>query len=669
MATRRSLANALRFLSIDAVQKAKSGHPGMPMGMADIAEVLWNDFLQHNPHNPHWFNRDRFILSNGHGSMLLYSLLHLTGYDLSLQDLKNFRQIHSKTPGHPEVGVTAGVEASTGPLGQGFAGAVGMALAEKLLSERYNRSDCKIVDHHTYCFMGDGCLMEGISHEAASIAGLLGLNKLIVFWDDNGISIDGSVANWFADNTPQRFEAYGWQVIVDIDGQDAVAVRDAIEQAHNSVNKPVLICCKTAIGYGAPNLCGSEKAHGAPLGDEEITVTRKNLNWEYSEFEIPQDIYSSWNAEQRGEQLESAWKKLWDKYQSNYPDLACELQRRIDKMLPTDWEKVLNELLINTQEYLQDVATRKASQQVLDVIVDKLPELIGGSADLSHSNLTFCKKSLSITPENFKGNYIHYGVREFGMAAIMNGLALHGEFIPYGGTFLVFADYARNAIRMSALMKQRVIYVLTHDSIGLGEDGPTHQPIEHLCMLRITPNVSVWRPCDATETVVAWKLAIERKDGPTCLALSRQKLPAYKRSHDMLKNIARGGYIIQDCSSYPKAIIIATGSEVEVALAAADHLARDGMQIRVVSMPCPDLFLQQDAAYRAEVLPDTVQARVAVEAGAPAYWHQFVGTNGKVLGIEKYGESAPCADLYDFFGITKEQVIHMVRQTISVNGD
>lgn len=669
MVTRRSLANALRFLSIDAVQRAKSGHPGMPMGMADVAEVLWNDFLRHNPRNPQWANRDRFVLSNGHGSMLLYSLLHLTGYDLSLTDLKNFRQLHSKTPGHPEVGLTPGVEATTGPLGQGFANAVGMALAEKLLAARYNRDDCEIINHHTYCFVGDGCLMEGVSHEAASIAGLLKLNKLIVFWDDNGISIDGAVADWFADNTPQRFKAYGWHVITDVDGQDHLAVKSAIEQAHSISNRPTLICCKTAIGFGSPNLQNSEKSHGAPLGDEEIKATRKNLDWEYAEFEVPKDIYTTWNAEERGVELENAWQKIWNKYQAAYPELAAEFQRRINKDLPTVWNTVINDLLINTQENLQATATRKASQQVLDVIVDKLPELIGGSADLSHSNLTITKKSVSITPENIDGNYIHYGVREFGMASIMNGLALHGEFIPYGGTFLAFADYARNAIRMSALMKQHVIYVLTHDSIGLGEDGPTHQPIEHLNMLRITPNVTVWRPCDATETVVAWRMAIENKSGPTCLALSRQKLPAYKRSQEMLKNIMRGGYIIQDCSSYPKAIIIATGSEVEVALAAADHLARDGMQIRVVSMPCPDLFLQQDAAYKAEVLPDTVQARVAVEAGTPEYWYQFVGAKGKVLGIKSYGESAPCSDVYNLFGINKEQIINMVRQTITVNGD
>ncbi len=669
MASRRLLANALRFLSIDAVQKAKSGHPGMPMGMADIAEVLWNDFLKHNPKNPQWFNRDRFILSNGHGSMLLYSLLHLTGYDLSIEDLKNFRQLHSKTPGHPEVGITEGVEATTGPLGQGLSAATGMALAEKLLAQKYNRDDCAVVDHRTYCFVGDGCLMEGVSHEAASIAGLMGLNKLIVFWDDNGISIDGSVANWFADNTPKRFEAYGWKVITNVDGHDSGAVHAAIKQAHSCTDSPVLICCKTAIGFGSPNLKGSEKSHGAPLGDEEIQATRQNLDWEFKDFEIPEEVYSDWNAHSQGVEAEASWQKIWDKYQIDYPDLSAELKRRIDKKLPASWNDVIDDLLINTQEHLQAVATRKASQQVLNVLVDKLPELIGGSADLSHSNLTFANKSVSITPENMDGNYIHYGVREFGMAAIMNGFALHGGFIPYGGTFLVFADYARNAIRMSALMKQRVIYVLSHDSIGLGEDGPTHQPIEHLCMLRITPNVSVWRPCDATETVVAWKLAIERESGPTCLALSRQKLPAYKRSQDMLKNISRGGYIIQDCSSYPKAIIIATGSEVEIALAAADHLARDGMQIRVVSMPCPDLFLQQDAAYRAEVLPDTVQARVAVEAGVPDYWHQFVGGRGKVLGISSYGESAPGSDLYNYFGITKEQVINMVRQTITVNGD
>ncbi len=664
MPTRLQLANAIRFLSIDAVQQAQSGHPGMPMGMADIAEVLWNDFLQHNPADPKWINRDRFVLSNGHGSMLLYSLLHLSGYDLSIDDLKNFRQLHSRTPGHPEVGVTPGVEVTTGPLGQGLANAVGMALAEALLADEFNRPGHAVIDHHTYCFVGDGCLMEGISHEVGSLAGTLGLHKLIVVWDDNGISIDGKVENWFQDNTPQRFMAYGWNVISAVDGHDPQAISAAFAAAQAELSKPTLICCRTKIGFGAPNTEGSAKTHGSPLGAEEIAATRLNLAWPYTPFVIPDDIYQAWDARVKGKKSAELWQQQWQAYNAAFPELAMELMRRLDHRLPVTWGHDIKDLLHNTQTAMSVVASRKASQNVLDVITQALPELLGGSADLSCSNLTTHKQVKAILPKKLSGNYVNYGVREFGMSAMMNGIALHGGFIPFGGTFLTFVDYARNAIRMSALMRLRVIYVYTHDSIGLGEDGPTHQPIEHLTMLRITPNVSVWRPCDAMETVAAWRAAVERLDGPTCLALSRQNLPAYWRSENMLAQIACGGYILQDCADFPDAIIIATGSEVEIAVAAADQLTREGLNIRVVSMPCVDVFLKQEAVYRAEVLPDTVTARVVVEAGSPEFWYQFIGMQGKIVGLSRYGESAPTKAVYEHLGITVDAVVAAVQQCL-----
>lgn len=669
MPNRTELANAIRFLSIDAVQQAKSGHPGMPMGMADIAEVLWNDFLSHNPTNPNWSNRDRFVLSNGHGSMLLYSLLHLSGYDLTIEDLKQFRQLHSRTPGHPEVHITPGVEVTTGPLGQGIACAVGLALAEQLLANEFNQQTNKIIDHYTYCFVGDGCLMEGISHEVASLAGTLGLSKLIVFWDDNGISIDGNVSGWFRDNTPQRFLSYGWNVISAVDGHDPQAIAAAIKDARLQTDKPTLICCNTRIGFGSPNFEGSAKTHGSPLGDDEIAGTRKKLAWDHEPFVIPENIYKKWNAAKKGEMLEQAWNSQWDAYLRDYPEQAAELQRRLDHKLPDDWASVVNDLLHATQKAMPEVASRKASQNVLDTLGLHLPELLGGSADLTCSNLTNHKSSVEVKPHELKGNYINYGVREFGMSAIMNGIALHGGFIPYGGTFLTFVDYARNAVRMSGLMRQQVIYVYTHDSIGLGEDGPTHQPIEHLTMLRITPNVSVWRPCDAVETVVAWQAAIERQHGPTCLSLSRQNLPSYWRSDSMLEQIKRGGYVLQDCADFPDAIIIATGSEVEIAVAAADQLTRQGVKMRVVSMPCVDVFLQQDAAYKSSVLPDTVAARVVVEAGSREFWYQFIGPRGKIIGIDTYGESAPAKDVYEYLGITVATVVNAIQQSLIINGD
>lgn len=667
MPSRAQLANALRFLSIDAVQKAKSGHPGMPLGMADIAQVLWGDFLRHNPNNPRWFNRDRFVLSNGHGSMLLYSLLHLTGYALTLDDIKQFRQLHSKTPGHPEYGITPGVDVTTGPLGQGFASAVGMALAEQLLAKEFNQPDNQIIDHYTYCFVGDGCLMEGISHEAASLAGTLGLSKLIVLWDDNGISIDGKVQNWCNDDTAKRFQAYGWHVIENVDGHSATAIMDALKAL--STDKPTFICCKTQIGYGAPNIVGTAKAHGAPLGEKEIANARQTLDWQNAPFEIPDEIYAAWDARHSGVALEKKWQEQFANYKAKYPELGQELQRRISAHLPDNTAKIFAELLHTTQQTTASIATRKASQEVLHTITQYLPELLGGSADLSESNLTTHKQMKPVLPKELHGNYIYYGVREFGMSAIMNGIALHGGYIPYGGTFLTFVDYARNALRLSALMRLRVIYVFTHDSIGLGEDGPTHQPIEHLTILRITPNVSVWRPADAVETVAAWHAAILRTEGPTCLALSRQNLPCYKRSTEMLNNIRFGGYVLQESVSFPEAIIIATGSEVELAIAAADVLTQQGVQVRVVSMPCVDVFLKQDKAYRATILPETVLARVAVEAGSPDFWYQFVGHTGKVVGLSSYGESAPYQEIYEAMGLTVTAIVAAVKETMLQNGD
>ena len=662
--TRRDRANAIRFLSIDAVQKANSGHPGMPMGMADIAEVLWHDFLKHNPVNPQWINRDRFLLSNGHGCMLQYSLLHLTGYALSIDDLKQFRQLHSKTPGHPEYGDTPGVETTTGPLGQGLANAVGMAIAERHLAAQFNRPDFSIIDHHTYCFVGDGDLMEGISHEVSSLAGTLGLNKLIVFYDDNGISIDGHVHQWFTDNTPMRFRSYGWHVISEVDGHDSAAVKKAIEEAQRITDKPILICCKTTIGWGAPNLAGSEKTHGAALGDKEIAAVRSALNWPYEAFLVPDEIYCSWDARKSGAANEKAWQNLFEQYEAAYPELAEVLLRRMSDQLPTDWHEKSNQLLHELNAKKAAVATRKASQLCLDHYANELPEILGGSADLTESNCTNWKGMKVFSKETPDGRYIHYGVREFGMSAIMNGMALHKGVLPFGGTFLTFSDYARNAIRLASIMRQRVVFVYSHDSIGLGEDGPTHQPIEQLPALRMMPNLSLWRPCDSVETAIAWRAAIERK-GPTCLLLSRQVLPHQVHDEKNLSLIQRGGYILLDyANGKPDAILIATGSEVSLAVEAANQLKEEEIYVRVVSMPSTDVFLAQDEAYRDAVLPDTVMTRIAIEAAATAYWHQFVGTNGAVIGLDRYGASAPAKEVYRDCGITTERVVAITKEVI-----
>lgn len=660
MPTRRQLANAIRFLSMDAVQKANSGHPGMPMGMADIAEVLWNDFLHHNPTNPQWLDRDRFILSNGHGSMLQYALLHLSGYDVSLEDLKQFRQLHSKTPGHPEYGYTPGVETTTGPLGQGIANAVGMALAERTLAAQFNRPGHTIVDHHTYVFMGDGCLMEGISHEVCSLAGTWGLGKLIAFWDDNEISIDGHVKGWFTDNTAERFRAYNWHVIENVDGHDPEQIKSAIMAARAVTDKPSLICCRTIIAYGAPKFAGTSEAHGAPLGAEEIAATRKALDWPYAPFEIPQEYYAAWNAQTKGKNLENEWQTKFNAYQKAFPELAEEFLRRMQGTLPDHWQEKSQQIIAAIHTKSENIASRKASQNVLGSFGPLLPELIGGSADLTCSNLTMWTGSKTVTAENQDGNYIYYGVREFGMSAIMNGLARHGGFIPYGGTFLTFLDYARNAVRMAALMKQRVIFVYTHDSIGLGEDGPTHQPIEHINMLRSTPNMSVWRPCDAVESAVAWQQAIERRDGPTCLLFSRQTLPHQHREEKTLANVARGGYVLLDCTGTPDAILIATGSEVSLAVNAAKELTQQGKRIRVVSMPSTDYFAAQDLHYQESVLPKSILARVAIEAGNTDFWYRYVGIHGKVIGADCYGESAPAPDVFKALGITVEHIVQAV---------
>lgn len=665
MYSRKELANAIRALSMDAVQKANSGHPGAPMGMADIAEVLWNDFLRHNPSNPHWTNRDRFILSNGHGSMLIYSLLHLTGYALTIDDLKQFRQLHSKTPGHPEFGHTPGIETTTGPLGQGIGNAVGMALAERTLAGQFNRDGHNIVDHYTYVFMGDGCLMEGISHEVCSLAGHLGLGKLIVFWDDNGVSIDGQVAGWFTDDTAMRFVAYGWHVIPNVDGHDPEAIRNAILAARKEQNKPTLICCKTVIAYGAPNLAGSHEAHGAALGEEEIALTRKNLDWQYPPFVIPDKMYSSWDAREQGTAYEAEWNEKFAAYQQAYPDLASEFLRRIAGDLPRDWNDITTQVINTLQKKGENVASRKASQQALNSFGPHLTELIGGSADLTGSNLTLWSGSKTITSAEFAGNYIYYGVREFGMSAMMNGMALHGGFIPYGGTFLTFVDYARNAVRMAALMKQRVIFVYTHDSIGLGEDGPTHQPIEHISMLRLTPGLSLWRPCDAVESAVAWKMAIENRHKPTCLLFSRQTLSHQARDEKTMALVARGGYILFDGDAQPELIVIATGSEVSIAVGAAKQLAAQGRNIRVVSMPSTDTFAAQDQAYQQQVLPDTVQKRFAIEAGASDFWYKYVGRRGRILGLDRFGESAPANDLFKTFGFTVENAVKIMLEILA----
>lgn len=656
--TRTDLANAIRALSMDAVQKANSGHPGMPMGMADIAEVLWNDYLAHNPANPAWANRDRFMLSNGHGSMLHYSLLHLAGYDLPMEELKNFRQLHSKTPGHPEYGYAPGIETTTGPLGQGLTNAVGMALAEQVLAAQFNKPGHAIVDHFTYVFLGDGCLMEGISHEACSLAGTWGLGKLVCFYDDNGISIDGHIDDWFTDDTPKRFEAYGWQVIANVDGHNAQAIKAAIEQARADLSRPTMICCKTVIGKGSPNKAGSHDCHGAALGDAEIALTRENIGWPHAPFEIPPAVYQGWNARDKGAAKQAEWDARFAAYAAAFPAEAAELKRRIAGDLPKNWQAAVNELVESFRKEVPNIASRVASGNTIAAFAKVLPEFIGGSADLAPSNNTKWKEAKAILKGNMQGNYLHYGVREFGMAAIMNGMALHGSFVPFGGTFLIFSDYARNAIRMSALMKQRVIYVLTHDSVGLGEDGPTHQPIEQVNSLRLIPNMTLWRPCDAVETAVAWAAAIENSNGPACLILSRQNLPAQAHSDATVAGAARGGYILSEAGNgQPEGIIIATGSEVSLAMAAQAKLAEREVYVRVVSMPSLEVFEKQDASYRAGVLPSKLEKRLAVEAGTTALWYKYVGINGAVIGIDRFGESAPAGLLFKEFGFTTENVV------------
>jgi transketolase len=664
MPSRRDLANAIRALSMDAVQKAKSGHPGAPMGMADIAEVLWNDFLKHNPTNPNWADRDRFVLSNGHGSMLIYSLLHLSGYDLPMSELQNFRQLHSKTPGHPEYGYAPGVETTTGPLGQGITNAVGMAIAEKGMAGQFNRDGHHIVDHYTYVFLGDGCLMEGISHEACSLAGTLGLGKLVAFWDDNGISIDGHVEGWFTDDTPKRFEAYGWHVIRDVDGHDSEAVAAAIREAHAVNDKPTMICTKTVIGFGAPNLCGSHDCHGAPLGDDEIAAARENLGWSHAPFEIPSEIYAGWDAKEKGTQAEQSWNDKFAAYKKDHPELAAEFERRMKGELPANWAETAQDYITAVDSKAETIASRKASQNAITAYAQALPEFMGGSADLAGSNLTKWSDAVAMSNTVSDGNYIHYGVREFGMSAIMNGIALHGGFIPFGGTFLMFSEYARNAIRMAALMKVRSVFVYTHDSIGLGEDGPTHQPVEQTATLRMIPNMSVWRPCDAVESAVAWRAAIEKADGPTSLIFSRQGLEHQVRTPEQIANVARGGYILKDSSGSPDAIIIATGSEVGLAMQAAEQLTEKGKNIRVVSMPSVDAFEAQDAAYKESVLPSGVTSRVVVEAGVTDGWYKYVGLTGKVVGMTTFGESAPAGELFKHFGFTAENVAKAVEEVL-----
>lgn len=664
MPTRREIANAIRALSMDAVQQANSGHPGMPMGMADIAEVLWNDFLTFNPENPQWLNRDRFVVSNGHGCMLLYSLLHLSGYDLTIDDLKQFRQLHSKTPGHPEWGETPGVETTTGPLGQGLANAVGMAIGEKHLAALFNQAEFPIIDHYTYVFVGDGCLMEGISHEVCSLAGTLGLGKLIVFYDDNQISIDGDVSGWFTDNTPLRFQSYGWHVIPDVDGHDSEAVHAAIVTARAETNRPSIICCKTIIGYGSPNLAGSAETHGAALGEKEIIATRTELNWDHKPFHIPDAIYQAWDAKKKGSEKEKQWQLLFAAYQKHYPDLAQELQRRINQQLPKQWTTHVDSLIAEMQSKKENIATRKASQLCIQHFAHLLPELMGGSADLTASNLTDWKGVKTFSKTQPEGQYIHYGVREFGMSAMMNGLALYGGILPFGGTFLTFSDYARNAVRLAALMRQRVIFVYTHDSIGLGEDGPTHQPIEHVTSLRLIPQLSVWRPCDTIESAIAWQKAIERQ-GPTCLLFSRQQLPFIERDAQVLKNVSRGGYILSDCSGCPEVLMMATGSEVALALEAAKQLTKEGINIRVVSMPSIDVFLTQDREYQEHVLPKMVLNRVAIEAATSDSWYPFVGSHGRVIGINRYGASAPAKEVFKAYGFTIEHIVAVTKNILN----
>lgn len=656
MSSRKELANAIRALSMDAVQKANSGHPGAPMGMADIAEVLWRDYLNHNPTNPHWADRDRFVLSNGHGSMLIYSLLHLTGYDLPMSELENFRQLHSKTPGHPEYGYTAGVETTTGPLGQGIANAIGFAIAERTLAAQFNRPGHDIVDHHTYAFMGDGCMMEGISHEVCSLAGTMKLGKLTAFYDDNGISIDGHVEGWFTDDTAKRFEAYGWHVVRGVDGHNSDSIKAAIEEAHKVTDKPSLLMCKTVIGFGSPHKAGTHDSHGAPLGAAEVAATREALGWKYAAFEIPQDIYAQWDAKEAGKAKEAAWNEKLAAYAKAFPELAAEFKRRMNGELPANWQAEAKKFVEQLQANPANIASRKASQNSLEAFGKLLPEFLGGSADLAPSNLTMWSGSKSLG-DDLAGNYIHYGVREFGMTAITNGIALHGGFLPYSATFLMFVEYARNAVRMAALMKIRNVFVYTHDSIGLGEDGPTHQPVEQLASLRVTPNMSTWRPCDQVESAIAWQYGIERNDGPTTLVFSRQNLTQQPRTAEQLANVYRGGYVLKDCAGTPDVILIATGSEVGITVEAADKLTAEGRKVRVVSMPSTDAFDKQDAAYRESVLPAAVSARVAVEAGIADYWYKYVGLNGAIVGMTTFGESAPAEQLFKEFGFTVDNVV------------
>jgi transketolase len=661
---RRDLANAIRALSMDAVQAANSGHPGAPMGMADIAEVLWNDYLKHNPGNPRWVDRDRFVLSNGHGSMLLYSLLHLTGYGLSIDEIKNFRQFGYRTAGHPEYEPDLSIETTTGPLGQGITNAVGMALTEKMLAAEFNQPELDIVDHKTWVFLGDGCLMEGISHEACSLAGTLKLGKLIALYDDNNISIDGEVGGWFTDDTVKRFESYGWQVIADVDGHDSAAIAAAIDKALTEIDRPSLICCKTIIGFGAPNKQGTASTHGAPLGDEEIAAAREGLGWDTPPFEIPSDIAAAWDGKSRGASLEHTWRKLFARYEAKYPDLAAEFRRRMNRELPADWSDFADRAIAEIDAAGETMATRKASLVALNAFAPALPELAGGSADLTGSNLTKHAGSSVITGDDASGNYIHFGVREFGMSAMCNGMSLHGGVIPYCGTFLTFSDYARNALRMAALMRAQHIFVYTHDSIGLGEDGPTHQPVEHTASLRLMPNMRVWRPCDTVETAVAWRNAIERRDGPTSLVLTRQGLPYQARSTEQVTAISRGGYVLRDADGSPDIILIATGSEVALAVFSAEVLVAEGIKARVVSMPCTDLFDAQDDAYREQVLPSVATARVAIEAGVTATWWRYVGPRGRVVGLDRFGESAPAGELFEHFGFSTDNVVAIAKETL-----
>jgi transketolase len=665
MPNRSDLANTIRALSMDAVQQANSGHPGMPMGMADIAEVLWNDNLKHNPANPRWADRDRFVLSNGHGSMLLYSLLHLSGYDLPMSELRNFRQLHSKTPGHPEYGETPGVETTTGPLGQGIANAVGMALAEKVLANRYNRGGHTIVDHRTWVFMGDGCLMEGVSHEACSLAGRFGLGKLVAIWDDNGISIDGEVEGWFTDDTPGRFEAYGWQVIRGVDGHDPVEIQQAIDTARADTDRPTLICARTIIGYGSPNKQGTEATHGAPLGADEVAAARVHLGWNHPPFEIPADIAAAWDAREIGAKAEAAWREKFEAFRRDFAGLAEEFERRMSGALPDDWAERSAEIIARLQAEGGDVATRKSSQIALNAFGPLLPELIGGSADLAGSNNTIWSGSVDVNEGTQDGNYIYFGVREFGMTAICNGLALHGGFIPYNATFLVFSDYARNAVRMSALLPVRNVHVYTHDSIGLGEDGPTHQPVEHVASLRLIPRLQVWRPCDTVESAVAWKAALESQHAPTVLVFTRQGLPHQSRSAEQLENVARGGYVLLEAEGGADALILASGSEVGLAMAAAAELSSQGVRVAVVSMPNPGLFQLQDQEYRDSVLPPAIRARVAVEAGVSDCWAGLVGDHGRVIGVDRFGASAPAKALIEHYGLTIENVSRAVRESLA----